>query len=74
MNIGQGAYPTSVLSRPEFHNEEAAFAHVESLIWPDAVACPHCGGMERITKVKANPDKRIQPATPLSAKVTRKYV
>lgn len=50
----------SVLSRPEFHNEEAAFAHLESLIWPDAVSCPHCGGLERITKVKANPDKRIR--------------
>jgi transposase-like protein len=50
----------SALSRPEFHDEEAAFAHLESLIWPDAVSCPHCGGLERITKVKANPDKRIR--------------
>lgn len=50
----------SVLSRPEFHDEEAAFAHVENLIWGDEVSCPHCGGMERITKVKANPEKRIR--------------
>ncbi len=50
----------SVLSKPYFHNEEAAFAHLESLIWPDAVSCPHCGGLERITKVKANPEKRIR--------------
>jgi transposase-like protein len=50
----------SVLSRPEFHNEEAAFAHVESLIWGDTVSCPHCGGLDRITKVKANPEKRIR--------------
>jgi len=50
----------SVLSRPEFHNEEAAFTHLEKLIWDDEVSCPHCGGVERITKVKANPDKRIR--------------
>ena len=50
----------SVLSRPEFHSEEAAFAHVEKTIWGDEVVCPHCGGLERITKVKANPEKRIR--------------
>ncbi|MDB5692129.1 MAG: family transposase [Alphaproteobacteria bacterium] len=50
----------SVLSRPEFHSEEAAFAHLEKIIWADGKACPHCGGVDRITKVKANPAKRIR--------------
>lgn len=50
----------SVLSRPYFHDEEAAFAHLESLIWADGKVCPHCGGLDRITKVKANPEKRIR--------------
>jgi transposase-like protein len=50
----------SVLSRPEFHNEEKAFAHVEALIWADGRVCLHCGGLDRITKVKANPAKRIR--------------
>ena len=50
----------SALSRPEFHDEEAAVAHVEAMIWGDAPVCPHCGGVERITKVKANPEKRIR--------------
>lgn len=50
----------SVLSRPYFHNEEAAFAHLESIVWPDGKVCPHCGGVDRITKVKANPEKRIR--------------
>jgi len=50
----------SVLSRPEFHNEEAAFAHLERIIWTDGATCPHCGGVDRITKVKANPAKRIR--------------
>ena len=50
----------SVLSKPYFHNEEAAFAYLESVIWGDEPACPHCGGVDRITKVKANPAKRIR--------------
>jgi transposase-like protein len=33
----------SVLSKPYFHNEEAAFEHLESVLWPDAPICPHCG-------------------------------
>ena len=50
----------SALSRPEFHSEGAAFAHLEKTIWAGAPVCPHCGGLDRITKVKANPAKRIR--------------
>ena len=50
----------SALSRPEFHTEEAAFAHLEKIVWAGEPVCPHCGGMDRITKVKANPAKRIR--------------
>lgn len=50
----------SALSRPEFHSEEAAFAHLEKTIWAGAPVCPHCGGLDRITKVKANLAKRIR--------------
>lgn len=35
----------SVLNRPYFTCEEAAFAHVESVIWANGVNCPHCGSM-----------------------------
>jgi transposase-like protein len=50
----------SVLSRPEFHDEAKAFEHLESIVWANGRACPHCGGVDRITKVKANPEKRIR--------------
>jgi transposase-like protein len=33
----------SILSAPYFHNEEAAYAFVESQLWADGVVCPHCG-------------------------------
>ncbi len=32
----------SVLSADRFHNEEAAFAYVESELWPNGPVCPHC--------------------------------
>ncbi len=35
----------SVLSKPYFHDEEAAFAHLESVLWPVAPICPHCGSI-----------------------------
>lgn len=50
----------SVLSRPYFHDEAKAFEHLEGLIWAAGRSCPHCGGVDRITKVKANPEKRIR--------------
>jgi transposase-like protein len=50
----------SVLSRPEFHDEAKAFEHLERIIWADGRACPHCGGVDRITKVTANAAKRIR--------------
>lgn len=33
----------SVLSEPHFHNEAAAFAYVESHLWPHGPVCAHCG-------------------------------
>lgn len=50
----------SILSRPYFHSEDKAFEHLESVVWAAGKSCPHCGGVDRITKVKANPEKRIR--------------
>jgi transposase-like protein len=30
-------------SAPHFHNDEAARAYLESVLWPDGPICPHCG-------------------------------
>jgi transposase-like protein len=35
----------SVLSKTYFHDEDAAFAHLESVLWPVAPICPHCGSI-----------------------------
>jgi transposase-like protein len=50
----------SVLSAPHFHDEQAAYEFLEARVWPNGPVCPHCGGVDRITKVKANPEKRIR--------------
>lgn len=50
----------SVLSQPHFHDEEAAFDFLESVIWTTGPVCVHCGATDRISKIKANPEKRIR--------------
>ena len=40
----------SELSKPHFHNEDAAFAYVESKLWPDGPVCPHCGVIGKATR------------------------
>ena len=50
----------SVLSQPQFHCEEAAFSWLEATLWPQGPVCPHCGGMGRIGKIKANKEARVR--------------
>lgn len=45
----------SVLSKPYMHDEAAAFAHVEAMLWVDGPVCPHCGVVDsayRLTGVR----------------------
>ncbi|MEJ0065483.1 MAG: IS1595 family transposase [Caulobacteraceae bacterium] len=39
----------SILHRPHFHDEAAAFEYVEAALWPQGPVCPHCGCMGRIS-------------------------
>ena len=41
----------SVLSDVRFHDEQAAYDWVEAQLWPDGPICPHCGSVERISKM-----------------------
>ena len=42
----------SVLDDKHFHDEEAAYAYLETRLWPNGPVCPHCGGFDRIGKLK----------------------
>ena len=46
----------SVLSKKHFHDEEAAFAYLEKILWPNGPTCPHCGNADaaRITRLQGS--------------------
>lgn len=37
----------SVLNKPWFHDEKAAFKKLESVLWPEGPVCPHCGNKDK---------------------------
>lgn len=55
-----------VLSAKHFHDEQAAFDHIEALLWPNGPVCPHCGGegyaMRVIGKASVRKDGTVKPA------------
>jgi Transposase zinc-ribbon domain len=42
----------SVLDAKHLHDEEAAYSYLEARVWPNGPVCPHCGGVERISKMR----------------------
>lgn len=48
----------SVLSAKHYHDEDAAFAYVERHVWADGPTCPHCGGVERISKMQGKATRK----------------
>jgi hypothetical protein len=57
----------SVFSAPHFHDEQAAFDHIEALLWPNGPVCPHCGGegyalKPVIGKASVRKDGTVKPA------------
>src|SRR5579871_4501557 len=42
----------SILSKKFFHDEKAAFAHLESILWAGGVVCPHCGSVDRAGRLE----------------------
>lgn len=42
----------SILAKKYFHDEKAAFAHLEGLMWGKGVICPHCGTVDRAGRLQ----------------------
>jgi transposase-like protein len=42
----------SVLNENTLQDEAAAYRWVEDRVWPEGPICPHCGGFDRISKMK----------------------
>jgi transposase-like protein len=53
----------SVLNQPFFHDEEAAFAKLESIVWANGIVCPKCGTVGRAGALEGVKDKkgRVRP-------------
>src|SRR3982750_1812275 len=49
---------TNALSARHFANEDAAFKYVEARLWPNGPVCPHCGGVERISKMQGKATRK----------------
>lgn len=50
----------SVLSKLYFHDETAAYAFLEGLLWPNGPTCPHCGNADA-TKIGQLKGKTTRP-------------
>jgi transposase-like protein len=47
----------SALTDPRFHDEKAAFAALEALLWQDGAVCPHCGCVDRLGRLEGQRTK-----------------
>ena len=43
-----------------FSTEETARQYLESIRWPDGPVCVHCGGTEKIYRIKPNLEKKVR--------------
>ena len=52
-------FDMSILSAPYFHNEDAAIAHLESIVWANGINCPKCGVIDEHYKIagKTSPSR-----------------
>jgi transposase-like protein len=48
----------SVLNAPYFSDEQAAFDHLEAIIWPYGIVCPQCGTIGRAAALTGVKDKK----------------
>jgi transposase-like protein len=51
----------SILSRPYFHDEAAAFAFLEGILWADGIVCPKCGAIGEAGALEGVKGKNGQP-------------
>jgi transposase-like protein len=58
------------LTKPIFHDEAAARAHLEAVRWPNGPVCPHCGEYENVTRLKG---KSTRPGVILCNSCTQPF-
>ncbi|AMN38743.1 IS1595 family transposase [Rhodoplanes sp. Z2-YC6860] len=48
----------SLLNRKYFQDEQAAFDHLEAILWDEGTICPHCGVLGKSGKLEGVKDKK----------------
>jgi transposase-like protein len=48
----------SLLTKPYFQNDKAAFKHLEGVLWANGRVCPHCGVLDRSGALQGVKDKK----------------
>jgi transposase-like protein len=47
-----------LFNEPRYNDPEAARDHLESIRWPNGPVCPHCGAVDRISKLNGKAHRR----------------
>ncbi|MGQ0742420.1 MAG: IS1595 family transposase [Alphaproteobacteria bacterium] len=50
----------SILDKPYFRDEKAAYAKLEAVLWPQGPECQHCGTVDDAHKIEANPKAKVR--------------
>jgi transposase-like protein len=50
----------SIFSDEIFYDEDKAIEYLEGVRWPNGPVCPHCGGKEKICRIKKSKEKKIR--------------
>jgi hypothetical protein len=76
----------SALNARALQDETAAYAWVEARLWPEGPVCPHCGGVDRISKMQGKSTRigtykcyqwallQVDPGTLLTSSVGRQFL
>jgi len=59
---------TQILKQKHFHDEQAAFAVLEEIMWPEGPTCPFCGATDRINRLapqRSKPSKKHPEGRPV---------
>ena len=46
------------LTKLIFTNEDKAREHLESLRWPNGPSCPHCGAVDKLTRLEGKSHRK----------------
>lgn len=46
------------LLAPQYQNEDAAREHIEKIRWPEGPVCPHCGSIDKASRVNPRPGSK----------------